>query len=134
MCMIDGCDEPYLIYNPPAPTKAAKEHTCTECSRKIAKGETYYRSSGLYDNQWDTHHTCSHCRIACEWLDVNCGGFLHHAVEEDISEHAFEYNRADLRRLHVAMRRKWQRKRGSGLRWVPKLPRPLAEGDARPGQ
>jgi hypothetical protein len=128
--MIDGCDDPYTIYNPHKPTRAAKEHKCAECFRPIAVGETYYRATGLYDGQWDTHHTCSHCYVACQWLVDNCGGFLHGGVDEDIYEHVRDYRRPDLLRLVVGIRRKWQRKRGAGLRQIPRLPRPIAIGDA----
>lgn len=130
MCMIEGIDEAYVIYNRHKATRAAKEHRCTECRRVIAKGETYYCASGLYDGQWDTHHTCAHCYVACEWLTENCGGFLHGGVQEDIEEHVTEYRRPDLYRLAIGMRRKWKRRQGEGLRPLPRLPRPIQIGDA----
>lgn len=128
--MIDGCDESFVVYHAHRPVRARKEHRCSECGRTIPAGETYYRADGLFEGRWDIYHTCAHCKVACDWLKANCGGFLHHGVEEDIREHVGEYSRMDLARLAVGMGRDWQRFRG-GLMPLPKLPRPLKLGDAR---
>jgi hypothetical protein len=136
MCMVDGADDNYTVYNTPRLVCSRKDHKCDECYRVIAKGEQYYRGSGLYDGRWDVLTICVHCNVAGEWLAKNCGGFLHHGIREDIEEHTSEYNHTDafagLARLTVGMRRKWLVKRGtrSGqLMPLPKLPAPIKQAD-----
>lgn len=138
MCMVDGCDETYRIYNGPDLVRARKDHRCDECYRPIAKGESYYRSSGLGSDGWDQHYICTHCHVATEWLRINCSGFLHSGVREDIEEHVDEYGDSDagpgLARIAVGMRRHWLVKRGpraGQLMALPKLPAPIREADFR---
>lgn len=129
MCLIEECDDRYLVYRTKDEVRAAKPHRCCECGRPIAVGEIYHKAVGLYANHWDTHHTCTHCRVACLWLKSNCGGFLHEGVLEDIEMHADEYPslRSTLNRLIVGMRRDWRRFDKKGLMAVPRLPPSIGE-------
>jgi hypothetical protein len=134
MCMIEGADETYRIYNGPRVVVSRKEHRCDECYRTIAKGERYWSSSGLGSDGWDQHYICTHCYVAASWLMTNCQGFLHGAINEDIQEHVEEYGDTDagpgLARIAVGMRRKWHVKRGpraGQLMPLPKLPERITE-------
>ena len=138
MCMVEGADENYTVYNTPRLVRSRKDHKCDECNRVIAKGETYLRGSGLYDGSWDVLRICVHCDVAAKWLVKNCGGFLHHGVQEDIEEHVSEYNHTDafdgLARIAIGMRHKWTVKRGpraGQLMTLPKLPAPIKQADFR---
>lgn len=117
MCMIDCCDEGYVVYNRPSEVTARKVHRCDECRRDISIGQRYWRASGLYDGRWYRHAICAECHsTACEWLMRNCRGFLHEGVEEDIREHFEEAGwgnypageRVWLGRVLIGMRRKWR--------------------------
>ena len=122
MCAIDD-GERYLIWKT-GERRAAKPHKCGECYREIAKGERYLYSAGLYDGRWTSNHICAHCEVACEWLRVNCGGYLDHGVYEDFHEHAAEYPALawPILRVCVGMRRKWVGMCSAGLMALPKLP------------
>jgi hypothetical protein len=121
MCMIDGAD-PTDFHKTEART-ARKEHRCYECSRKIAPGERYQRTTALFGGSFDHHATCAHCAAAESWLLKHCGGLLWGAVADDLAEHFEEepeYRRLDgLGRLVVGIKRGWRRLRGPGLLPVP---------------
>lgn len=51
--------------------KARKDHKCTECRRVIPKGSLYERTSGLFDGDFFTEHTCMDC--ADIRAAFNCG-------------------------------------------------------------
>ncbi|MGH2509070.1 MAG: hypothetical protein ACRDHZ_16955 [Ktedonobacteraceae bacterium] len=131
MCMIETCDERYTVYGEQPAVRAKKEHKCTECGRPIARGEIYRRTAGMYDGSWIIGKVCQHCKVATEWLQKNCGGYLDHCVGEDMQAHFDEYSRMDLARIVIGMNHQWKRLRGVGLMTIPKLPRPLKLGDAR---
>jgi hypothetical protein len=38
------------------------ERICSECRRKIAKGDQYWRYSGKWEGEFETHLTCGVCR------------------------------------------------------------------------
>ncbi len=88
MCMIDACDinEFYHARNP----TARKEHTCDECGRTIEVGEKYESVVAKSDGQLWSCKTCRHCVAVREWLREVCGGWVHHAVLEDLHEHLHE--------------------------------------------
>jgi hypothetical protein len=112
----DVWNEDYLV--------ARKSHACGECGRAIDKGERYTRIGYLQDGSWGTHKLCAHCRVACDWLWFECGGFLCEGVHEDIHEHAEEYRSWPLRKIEFGMRRKWEW-HGKRMR-VPMMP-PFSE-------
>ena len=126
MCMIDA-GETYKVSRSAIRT-ARTQHKCGECSRVIAKGETYRYCTGLYDDYWNVHKTCRHCDVARAWLSKNCGGWLYESVYDDIREHASEYPALafGINRIVVGMRRGWQRRDGQGLMPVPGMPRSIA--------
>lgn len=123
MCMIDG-GERYDLLVQREVKKSRKDHTCYECGRLIKVGESYRVYGGLYDGKWDTHPTCQHCLVACEWLVKNCHGFLCGGVYEDIEQHADEYHIFGLFRLEIGMRRRWN----NGAMKVPRMPKAIAIG------
>ena len=48
---------------------ARKSHHCEECRETIARGDRYWRHSGLFDGRWTTTHICVSCkRIAEDWV------------------------------------------------------------------
>lgn len=42
-------------------SKSKLNHRCTECHGIIEKGESYERSSGIWDGRWSTYRTCERC-------------------------------------------------------------------------
>lgn len=121
MCMVDYGD-PCSVYSARDVT-ARKEHRCAECGRCISVGERYRYAFGVQDYPFWAH-TCAHCIVAQKWLVLNCGGFLHEGVIEDISEHVIEYPDLafGLSRLKKGMQRQWRSFKGSGLLPIPHIP------------
>lgn len=104
MCMIDDSDETQCWNE--VHRRARKDHHCEECGRQIARGETYWHSSGVTDHRgWDVK-TCEHCHVISNWLTVNCSGFIHGDQVEDFSNHS-EANFPMLR-IVVGARRQWR--------------------------
>lgn len=127
MCMIDD-GERCTIYRTKM-QRSRKSRQCDECGRAIAVGDTYKYAFGAFEGRGTTYEMCEHCSVAAQWLQDNCGGFLHFAVWEDYEEHIREYPRLafSLSRLSVARRRKWERFDRSGLMAVPPVPPSFAE-------
>lgn len=87
MCMIDGADEPWTLYQDKVRT-ARKEHVCGECSTPIQRGQQYFWGKGLYDRYWSEYRMCMDCKTGpADWLMDQCGGWLWHGVSEDLREH-----------------------------------------------
>lgn len=110
MCMID--DGEYAeFYNVRNVKRARVPHRCEECFRTIEVGEPYEVAFMVYDNKGQQFATCQHCAAARRWLQVECDGFLHAAVQVDLEEHLTESplvaSRA-LRWLVIGMRQRWQ--------------------------
>lgn len=123
MCMVDCSDGPVTSLSS-ADHKARKEHKCAECRRVIRVGETYRSDRYLFESEFNIHKVCAHCMVVRWWLSDECGGWLYNGLEEDLQEHAASGDYAmDVKRLYVAMRRKWARRDGQ-LRPVPSR-RPL---------
>ena len=90
--------------------RARKGHSCDECRRTIDSGESYLYSFAVY---WDNKHpymykTCINCCVPQKWLLLECGGFLHGGLYEEILEHAQEYRKMFLYRWAVNIKRKWK--------------------------
>lgn len=87
MCMYAD-DGGWKLYSE-ADRRAAKDHTCDECHRTIAKGETYRYVSGLdwVSECWSTFHICAHCRQATRWLIAVCSGYMFEMTAEDLRNH-----------------------------------------------
>lgn len=103
---------------------ARKEHTCSECRRKIAPGERYLRIKVKWDGDFLTYKRCAHCNAALEEIDRLAEVFdwcvcvsLGDAREilGDLVREEHWTNTAPIGRVVVAMERKWLRFDGSGL-------------------
>lgn len=127
MCMFDSHDDGCVTMLTTSTPKARKAHRCAECGREIAAGEQYRSERFVFDGSLSVHKTCSHCMVARDWLQAQCGGFIFGAVEDDLREHALEggifgprgYG-LRLGRMAVGMRAKWRNSRG--LLPVPAMP------------
>lgn len=129
MCSIDD-SELFAIYES-RERKARKPHTCAECRRDIAQGETYRLCKGMLPGfGWMQSKICAHCCVGADWLIQECRGFSLDMVREEIHEHAQEYQKTGLWRLVAGADRKWRRFDGSGLMAIPRLP-PVTHMDAR---
>jgi hypothetical protein len=100
--------------------RARKTHRCDECGRTIEQGEQYEVAQGLSDEggSWWGGKTCSHCMTARSFLLVECQGFGHTAVLEELAEHWEEsplYHSMWLGRAILGMRRRWRRSDGTLL-------------------
>ena len=73
-CSIDSYSDDYSnAFHTTSMRKARKEHVCGECGRKIARGESYERSAGLFDGKILTDKTCPDClslreEFFCSWI------------------------------------------------------------------
>lgn len=129
MCMADSGE--YNTFSRTVEPRARKAHRCDECGRTIEAGERYRRSSALFDGRFDEFKMCWHCRVAAQWLEKNCDGYLTQGVHEDIREHIDEYRGVyvhtlrPLKRLDIGMSRKWKIRRGpkaGQLMRIPNIP------------
>lgn len=66
---------------------ARKAHTCCECGREIAPGETYHIESGRWDDEFQSYKTCADC---ISLRDAYCCGFIYTRVRRDIREQVIE--------------------------------------------
>lgn len=124
MCLIEDAEGHTHMFNNQHRT-ARKDHKCGECWRTINKGEKYYATSGVGEDGFFSTKTCSHCKIAQEWLTKQCRGFCYGMVEEDIREHLSDHSYQSplsLGKIAVGIKRKWQRYDGQGLMAEPKMP------------
>ena len=138
MCMYD--DSESTTFYAESIRRARKPHKCDECGREIGKGEQYQHVSAKWGGYVQTVKTCSHCQVLQQWLQKECGGFVHHAIVDDAKEHVVEYGVGTygfgLARLIVSAENRWRRK--GGLVAVPAVPRttfdtnptPTDDGDA----
>jgi hypothetical protein len=83
--------ECFCDYDPPefwnkSDRKARKEHRCYECGRPIKPGEIYEVVAGVWDGQFDTFKTCSHCRDIRQFVknSVPCFCWAHGNLDEDV--------------------------------------------------
>lgn len=125
MCRIDDADGQVEVLQA-GYRKARKLHTCIECRRGVLPGESYHYEFGVLDGDRVTYKTCSHCMVAREWLNKNCGGWVFYDVIEEIEEHGQDYRklRVSLYRIVIGARRHWYGFKG-GLLPLPKMPPPI---------
>jgi hypothetical protein len=124
MCMVDYNDDDGGVWFGTTKPRANKEHVCGNCCRTIAKGETYARSSWVYDGYVSVFKMCSHCEAAASWLVKVCGGFIcgdsgqvpgglpWEDLQEHWDDHAWPIRSLDLGRLLVGLKRGWKRRDG----------------------
>lgn len=108
MCMVDD-GEGWEFYSERF-SEARKPHTCNECTRTIHTGEVYRAAVGKSDGWMMSYATCTHCLVACEWLNTACHGYLFDGVLIDLEEHEQEsplYRSNTLSALIEGMRRGW---------------------------
>lgn len=118
MCAIDDAETADVWLT--KAVRAAKAWQCYECQRRIETGETYQRTTSLYDGRWDRTAICAHCWAAGEWLGAVCGGWLQGGLEEELQDHWDEgYRSAGMARLILGMRSRWGSRYHLGLREVP---------------
>jgi len=92
-CSRDDYDAPRISRT--SWVRARKQHTCGECHRTIARGESYELNRGYWD-AWETHKTCLGCTRIREhfcssgWVYgsvagqiMDCVGFNYAADDED---------------------------------------------------
>lgn len=79
------CDYDYPTFYRASIRKARKEHCCYECSRPIKLGETYEYVAAMWDGEFCTCRTCSHCRDFRQFVknSVPCYCWAHGSIEED---------------------------------------------------
>lgn len=94
--------------------KARKKHHCCECRRVIDIGEKYQYTFGIWERTPSVFKTCCYCLVAQNWLEKECGAYLHGGLIEEIEEHAYEYKLMLLYRLLIGMKTKWK------TYWKPK--------------
>ena len=122
MCMVDDGAGAVTEITGLLKRVARVAHWCNECCRLIEKGETYFVESYVFEGDFTTHKTCAHCKIARDWLQAECGGWLYGGVEGDIREHVFSrmYPMA-LARIAVGMQWEWRTPKGRLLP-IPAMP------------
>lgn len=60
-CQIEDYDGEYVAMLSETTPTARKQHTCSECSRTIEKGEKYKRETYVWDDYLNTSKTCADC-------------------------------------------------------------------------
>ena len=65
--------------------RARKPHTCGECRRQIVPGETYERTTGIWDGDLSTYKTCTDCISMRE--EFFCDGWFYGFIWENLVEH-----------------------------------------------
>ena len=123
MCMIDDADGAVTTISGLLQRVARVTHKCKECCRIIDKGEKYFVESYVFEGEFTTHKTCAHCKVARDWLQDECGGWLYGGVAEDIREHVFsKMYSMSLTRVAVGMQWQWRTPKGR-LMLVPRMPK-----------
>lgn len=116
MCRIDydDCDGVWLAE--PHDVKARQDHTCLDCGRTIAKGETYTYGSWATEGTVMVCKMCAQCVAAGAWLRKVCGGHFWPGVIEELREHwdvswwgGKGYRSLGLGRLVIAGETRWKR-------------------------
>lgn len=116
MCRIDDYDDYGGHWLEPLhEVKARKDHSCHDCGRIIAKGETYTYGSWI-STEFDgvsSVKMCAHCVAAGKWLRDVCGGHMWPGVMEELVEHwdeeRWQLGSIALGRLIILGRARWKR-------------------------
>ena len=78
----------YSVRNP----IARREHKCWECQRPIAPGESYERTSGKWDGDFNVFKTCQRCSSLRAWVErsVPCFCWTHGNMLTDAGETIYD--------------------------------------------
>lgn len=57
--------------------KSKLNHRCTECRGIIEKGQSYEKSSGIWDGRWSTYRKCKFCMDFESAFEFHYRGFMH---------------------------------------------------------
>jgi hypothetical protein len=101
------CDyEQPSVFNTSTPI-ARKEHRCTECGRRIAAGERYLYTWGIWDGSAWTFKTCPRCSSLLDYVKahVPCLCWAYGNIVDDCLEAAREYAHEAPGLLFGALRR-----------------------------
>ena len=107
--------------------KCRKPRRCSECWREIVPGERYCYSTGKGDGQIWAFNTCSHCDAATRYIKAVSACWCYVLGGRWDENDDFEGEPLAVRRLAVAARRGWRRRRGPHrgelypVPWVPTL-------------
>jgi hypothetical protein len=71
--------------------KARKAHRCYECNRTIQPGETYTRSAGVWEGNFQCVKRCAHCMAYMRIIDRMDRGALE---DWNLSDWVDEYGRS----------------------------------------
>jgi len=104
-----------------------KHRKCTECRRFITPGERYTAIAGKWGSEFSSYSVCAHCDAATRYiLAVSaCWCYVLGGRWDDVDD--FEGEPFAVRRLAVAARHGWRRRRGPRrgelypVPWVPTL-------------
>lgn len=79
------CDYDYPSFYRATVSKARKEHRCGECARRIKPGERYEAVAAVWEGEFGTAKTCSHCLDIRTFVknSVPCYCWAHGNIEED---------------------------------------------------
>jgi len=108
MCAIDEC-APWEFYSCETRT-ARKEWRCTECHRRIRRGEPYEYATGKLcgSTRWDVYALCRHCDAATNWIITVCGGWPYGDLGSELREYYLSgYSSICLARLAAGVRLGW---------------------------
>ena len=73
----NDCDaETPEVFHREIVAKSKLNHRCTECNGIVEKGQSYERSSGVWDGRWSTYRKCEKCMAFESAMEVHCRGFL----------------------------------------------------------
>lgn len=81
MCIIDNDGDTCPVWRE-AKVRARKEHTCSCCRARIAKGEVYLAHTSMYDGYWSRECLCAPCLAA---RDVFCADPNHRVIPNPVS-------------------------------------------------
>jgi hypothetical protein len=79
------CDDDMPSFYRATVSKARKPHQCGECGRKIKPGERYEAVAAIWDGNFGTAKTCSHCLDIRTFVknSVPCFCWAHGSVLDD---------------------------------------------------
>lgn len=92
--------------------KARTQHDCGHCGRTIEPGETYSRTSGIWEGEGGTYKECGHCRHAHNAAEAIMGRFDFMQMQEDgdpfgVRDALYDHGTLPSLRLRKAIYLRW---------------------------